>query len=187
MEGFTMGSPIGLRDDYDAVLLRRFAKVTKDADQGRRLLALAVIYAGGSRTDAAQLGDVQLQSIRDWVLRFNASGPNGLVDDKAPGKQPKLNDEQRLALAALVERGPIPAIHDVVRWRLVDLRHWIWQEFGISMDETTVGRELKGLDFSRITARPRHQGQNELLLDDFKKTSPPEWRKSGPNSQTILK
>jgi hypothetical protein len=87
----------------------------------------------------------------------------------------------------MVEAGPIPAIHGVVRWRLGDLRHWLWQEFAISLDETNVSRELKGLGYVKITARPRHHAQNELALEGFKKTSPPAWRKSGPNSQATLK
>ena len=178
-----MGSAIVLRADYSAVDLRRLAKASKDADQSRRLLALAEIYAGASRTRAAALGDVQLQSIRDWVLRFNAGGPAGLIDPKLAGPEPKLNDDQRQALAAIVEAGPIPAIHGVVRWRLVDLRQWIWQEFAISLNESNVSRELKALDFVKISARPRHHAQNQFALDDFKKTSPPVWRKSGINSR----
>jgi transposase len=112
-----MAVPIALRKDFDGPGLRRLAKGTKDAAQARRLLALAEIYDGGSRTEAARIGGVTLQIVRDWVLRFNARGPDGLINGKAPGNRPKLNDEQRQALAKIVEAGPIPAIHGVVRWR----------------------------------------------------------------------
>jgi transposase len=94
-----MSMPIALRDDFDAAALRGVAKATKDAAQGRRLLALAEIYDGGTRTDAARIGGVGLQTIRDWVLAFNADGPAGLIDGKAPGNPSKLNGEQRQALA----------------------------------------------------------------------------------------
>ena len=96
-------------------------------------------------------------------------GPAGLIDGKAPGNASKLDDAQRQALAAIVERGPIPAIHEVVRWRLADLAQWIWEEFGISLSETTVGRELRALGYRKISARPRHYAQNGLAIDDFKK------------------
>ena len=178
-----MGSAIALREDFDSTGLRRLARKTKDAGQSRRLLALAEIYDGGRRTDATRIGGVGLQVIRDWVLRFNAGGPGGLIDGKARGQPPKLNDDQRQALARQVEDGPIPAIHGVVRWRLRDLAHWIWEEFRISLDETTVGRELKALGFVKISVRPRHRGQNEFALEDFKKTSPARWRKSAANSR----
>lgn len=171
-----MGAAIALREDFDGPGLRRLAKGTKDAAQSRRLLALAEIYDGGARTDAARIGDVGLQVIRDWVLRFNADGPTGLIDGKALGQPPKLNDEQRQALARIVESGPIPAVHGVVRWRLKDLAQWIFEEFRISLDETTVSRELKAQGFRRISARPRHYAQNELAIEDFKKNSPPSWR-----------
>ena len=104
-----MRKPIPLRLDHDAAGLRGLARASEDADQVRRLLALALIYDGGSRTQAAAAGGVTLQVVRDWVLRFNAHGPGGLIDRKAPGQPSRLNDEQRAALAAMVENGPIPA------------------------------------------------------------------------------
>lgn len=164
-----MSAAISLRDDFDGPALRRLGKATKDAAQARRLLALAEIYDGGSRSNAARIGGVGLQTVRDWVLRFNARGPTGLIDGKAPGNAPKLNDAQRRALADIVECGPIPATHGVVRWRLADLAHWIWEEFGISVSEATVGRALRALGYRKISARPRHYAQNELVIDDFKK------------------
>lgn len=173
-----MGAAVALREDFDAADLRQIAKLSKDAAQSRRLLALAVIYDGGTRSNAARIGGVGLQVIRDWVLRFNAEGAAGLIDRKAPGNSPKLNDSQRQALAEIVRSGPIPAIHGVVRWRLVDLRHWIWQEFGVSLDERNGGRALKAMGFARITARPRHHAQNEFVLSAFKKTSPPRSKRS---------
>jgi transposase len=180
-----MGSAIALREDFDGADLRRLARTTKDAGQSRRLLALAEIYDGGRRTDAARIGGVGLQVIRDWVLRFNADGTEGLIDGKAWGQPPKLNHDQRQALAALVEQGPVPAIHGVVRWRLVDLAQWLWDEYRVSVDQSTVSRELKALGFVKMTARPRHQAQNEFVVADFKKTSPPKWRKSAPGSRAV--
>ena len=166
-----MGSPVSLRDDFDASALRSLARRTRDASQGRRLLALAAIYDGGSRGDAARIGSVGLQTVRDWVLRFNAAGPAGLVDGKAPGQTPKLNEAQRQALARIVESGPIPAVHGVVRWRLID--QWVWET---AVSKQTLSRELRAMDFRKLSARPRHRAQNEHALEAFKKTSPPSWR-----------
>jgi hypothetical protein len=81
-----MAAAIGLRGDYDAGAVRGAAKRSKDGPQARRLLALAAIYDGATRTEAAQIGGVGLQVVRDWVLKFNAQGPDGLVDCKAPGQ-----------------------------------------------------------------------------------------------------
>lgn len=116
-----MGSAISLREDFDGAALRRLARASKSANQARRLSALAEIYDGGSRSAAARIGGVGLQIVRDWVLRFNARGPDGLLDGKAPGQRSRLDDAQRRALVEVVERGPIPAIHGVVRLRLIDL------------------------------------------------------------------
>jgi transposase len=174
-----MSAPIVLRDDFDGVGLRKLAKATKDAAQARRLLALAEIAHGGSRTDAARIGSVGLQTVRDWVLRFNAHGPDGLINSKAPGQPSKLNDVQRQALISMVESGPIPAVHGVVRWRRKDLARWIFEEYRIEVDETTVGRELRAMGFAKLSARPRHYAQNELEMEAFKKACPPHWRRSG--------
>ena len=182
-----MGSAIPLRDDFDAQTLRRLAKVTKNAAQGRRLLALAEIYDGGSLSDATRIGGATRPIIRDWVVRFNARGPGGLINGKAPGNQSRLNDEHRLALAKIVENGPIPAIHGVVRWRRKDLVQWISEEYRISLDETTIGRELKALGFAKLSARPRHYAQNEFEGDAFKKTFPPHWRLSRQSFQKAPK
>lgn len=173
-----MGAAVRLRRDFDGKTLRRLARASKDADQTRRLLALATVYDGGSRGAAAEIGGVTLQSVRDWVLRFNAAGPEGLIDRKAPGPAAKLNDAQRLALKEIVEAGPFPAAHGIVRWRLCDLAQWINEEFAITMDETTIGRELKAMGFAKLSARPRHYAQNEIAVAAFKKTSPPSWRRS---------
>jgi transposase len=142
-----MGSAIGLRDDFDGAALRRLARLSKSANQARRLLAPAQIYDGSSRSEAAKIGGVTLQIVRNWVLRFNARGPDGLLDGKAPGKRSILTDTQRRALVDIVEQGPIPAIHGVVRWRLIDLVQWLHDEFAVSLDETTVGRELRKLGY----------------------------------------
>ena len=173
-----MAAAIPLRKDYDGPQMRRLAKGSKDAKQTRRLLALASIYDGGSRSAAAELGGVTLQIIRDWVLRFNAEGPDGLLERKMPGGKAKLNDDHRRALREIVEQGPIPAIHGVVRWRLMDLAQWIYEEFAITVKRDVVSRELKAMGFARLTARPQHPRQNELAQDQFKKSSPKSWQLS---------
>ncbi len=175
-----MAAPIPLRDDYDGDTLRRLAKASDDADQTRRLLALAAIYDGGQRGEAAALVGVGLQVIRDWVLRFNVDGPSGLIDGKAPGQIPKLDEAQRRALARIVEDGPIPAVHGVVRWRLVDLVQWVWGEFRITVSETTLGRVLRKMGYRKLSARPRHHAQDPEAAAVFKKRSPPAWRRSPP-------
>lgn len=173
-----MAAPVPLRPDFAAADLHDLARHARDANQTRRLLALAVIYDGGSRADAARVGGVGLQIIRDWVVRFNADGPDGLINRHAPGHPPLLNDAQRRVLVALVESGPIPAVHGVVRWRLVDLAQWVWEEFRISISIYTLSRELRGLGYRKLSARPKHHAQASGAIEDFKKTSRRLWTKS---------
>jgi len=127
---------------------------------------------------AAKIGDVTLQIVRDWVVKFNAHGPDGLIDRKAPGQPPKLNDAHRAALMKMIEEGPTPAIHGVVRWRLIDLAQWVFEEFRLSIAVQTLSRELRKMGYRKLSARPRHHAQAEGAIEDFKKHSQPAWRKS---------
>ena len=179
-----MAAPIARRSDFTADQLRQEARRSRDAGQARRLLALATIYDGSLRSDAARVGGVTLRIVRDWVVRFNAEGPAGLIGRKAAGRVPKLSDAQRQALAAMVQEGPDPAVHGVVRWRLADLAQWLWEEFRVSLNEDTVGRELRRLGYRKLSAHPRHHAQEPGSLETFKKTSPPLWRRSARASAT---
>src|SRR5438309_10500371 len=134
--------PIPLRGDFDAPRLRAIARGTKDAAQTRRLLALAAVYDGARRTEAAAIGGVTLQIVRDWVIKFNAYGPDGLIDRKAPRQSSKLNDTHRAALKAPIESGPIPAVDAVVRWRRIDLCHRLWEELLIGIAKQTLSGGL---------------------------------------------
>ena len=174
--------PVPLRTDFDAKALRAIARTTKDGPQARRLLALAAIYDGATRTAAARIGGVTVQIVRDWVVKFNAHGPEGLVNRKPPGQPSKLTDAHRAALQAIVEQGPIPAIHGVVRWRLIDLIQWLWEEFRISISKQTLSRELRAMNYRKLSARPRHHAKSETAVSAFKKTSRPVWRRSGRRS-----
>jgi transposase len=112
------------------------------------------------------------------VVRFNAEGPDGLRDRKAPGPTPLLNAAHRAALMEMIERGPTPAIHGVVRWRITDLGQWLWEEFQISISPQTLSRVLRGMGLRKLSARPKHHAQAEGAIATFKKTSPPRWQVS---------
>ena len=173
-----MSIPVSLRGDFKASQLRALARKTKDGPQARRLLALAAIYDGATRTEAARIGGVTLQIIRDWVMRFNARGAAGLLDGKSPGQPSRLNDVQRQAIVRMIESGPTPAIHGVVRWRLIDLAQWIYEEFRITVAKQTLSRELRAMGYRKLSARPRHHAQAEGAIEDFKKSSQRAWMKS---------
>jgi transposase len=185
-EGFAMAAAIGLRDDYDAKALRAAARRSKDGPQARRLLTLASIYDGATRSEAAKIGGVTLQVVRDWALKFNAQGPDGLIDRKAPGQPPRLNDEHRAAVAAILESGPIPAIHGVVRWRIVDLCQWIRDELRVVVSQQTLSRVLRAMGYRKLSARPRHHAQAAGAIENFKKVSPRAFKRSGGRKASIL-
>ena len=168
---------IKLRDDFDARMLRVEAKRSKNGAQARRLLALAAIYEGTTRARAAEIGGVTRQIVRDWVLKFNALGPPGLIDRKQPGQPSRLNNTHREALVAIVESGPVPASHGVVRWRIVDLCQWLFEEFRVIVSKQTLSRELRALGYRKLSARPRHYAQTEGAIEEFKKNSSPAWTK----------
>jgi len=173
-----MGTALAVRTDYSSKELRSLAKRVKNAGQARRLLAIAALLDGASRKDAAQLGGMDRQTLRDWVIRFNQQGPEGLINKSAPGAPSKLSKKHRAFLARLVEEGPIPAIHGVVRWRACDLVMQLYEEFGISVSDDTVYRALKQLGFAHLSARPKAYKQDADAVEAFKKSFPTAWRRS---------
>src|SRR5271155_4127306 len=173
-----MAIPVSLRGDFKASQLRALARKTKDGPQARRLLALAAIYDGATRTEAARIGGVTLQIIRDWVMRFNARGAAGLLDGKSPGQPSRLNDVQRQAIVRMIESGPIPAIHGVVRWRLLGLSQWIYEEFRITVAKQTRSRYLLGMGSGTFSPPPLHNAQAAGAIEAFKKSSQRAWMKS---------
>ena len=166
-----MGSAVAVRTDYSASELRRLARLSKDARQSSRLLSLAAVLDGMNRSDAARIGGMNRQTLRDWVHRFNEAGPEGLLDNWSSGPQPRLSPEQLAELAEIIETGPDPARDGVVRWRRVDLQRVIEERFGVEYHERHVSTVLKKLGFSHMSARPRHPAQDAETVEEFKKTS----------------
>ncbi len=167
-----MPAAVAIRTDYSASQVRRLASSSRHANQSRRLLSLAAVLDGMSRDEAARIGGMDRQTLRDWVHRFNAEGPDGLKDIRSKGHPPRLTPEQLTAFAEIVETGPDRATDGVVRWRRIDLKRVIEERFGVGYHERTVGKLLKQIGFSHISARPRHPGQKAETIAAFKKTSP---------------
>ncbi len=168
-----MPAAVRMRTDFSAGELRRLAAATKNANRSRRLLSLAAVLDGMSRTEAARIGGMDRQTLRDWVHRFNERGPEGLKDNWSKGNPSRLSPDQPAELAQLVETGPDRALHGVVRWRRVDLKRLIAERFGVAYHERTVGKILHQLGFSHVSARPRHPAQDERIMAEFKKMSRP--------------
>ena len=160
------------RLDLSVAELRRLARRSDDADQTRRLLAIASVLEGGSREAAARAAGAQRQTLRDWVIRYNAEGLEGLKDRTKPGRTPRLRGDNLMAFDQLVEKGPDIATDKVVRWRCADLKAVAKEQFGVSLSERSIGRVLGKLRFVRLSVRPQHPNANVLAQETFKKTSP---------------
>jgi putative transposase len=166
-----MPAAVRLRGDYSSGTLRELARRSKDVNQSRRLLSLAAVLDGMDRGTAAKIGGMDRQTLRDWVHRFNASGPEGLFDHWTAGPKPRLSEEQLAQLAQVVEAGPDREKDGLVRWRRVDLKRVIAERFGVDFHPRYVGKLLNKLGFSHISARPRHPAQDERIVEAFKKIS----------------
>jgi len=169
-----MGKAIGItRLDLTAGDLRGAATKAKNVAAARRMLCLAMVLEGCDRTTAAKVCGMDRQTLRDWVHRYNAEGLEGLYDRKPPGARSRLTAEQTAALVDMIETGPDPDVHGVVRWRRADLRDELQRQFGVELHERSVGKVLTRLGYRRLSVRPRHPESDEEAQDAFKKTSPP--------------
>lgn len=161
------------RTEFDAAGLRQAATRAKDADAARRMLALALVLDGRTRTEAAETCGMDRQTLRDWVHRYNDQGLAGLSDRKAPGPVPRLTAEQQAEVAALVRSGPDLAEHGVVRWRRADLSQVIAARYGVQLAERSVGALLARLGFRHLSVRPHNPAQDPAAIEAHKKTSQP--------------
>jgi transposase len=178
-----MGAAVAItRLEMTAADLRAATGREKDGSAARRMLAIAMILDGADRKTAAETCGMDRQTLRDWVRRYNAEGLSGLHDRKLPGPTPKLTAEQQAELAELVETGPDPARHGVVRWRRVDLRDELERRFGVALHERSVGKVLAKLGYRRLSVRPRHPQTDEEAQEAFKKTSLPRSRHGCPTT-----
>jgi transposase len=166
-----MVGKIALKEGLSAAEFRTAAKASTDANQARRLLALAAIRDGRTRTEAALIGGMDRQTLVDWVHAYNERDLDGLLNTKPPGRPAKLTDEQKAELKALVEKGPDPDKDGLVRWRRIDLARIAEKKFGVIVHADTIGRILHELGFSHISARPLHPEQQEDAITTFKKRS----------------
>jgi putative transposase len=141
------------------------ARRTKDAAQARRLLAIAAILDGASRAEAVRQGGMDRQTLRDWVIRFNRYGPDGLTNLPSPDAPPKLDATHRAFFGRVVEEGPIPAVHGVVRWRACDLMALLLEEFGVSVSDDTIYRTLRDMCFAHLSARPQAYRQDAEVME----------------------
>jgi len=162
---------VPLNEGFSAQELRDAAKASSNAAQARRLLALAAIRDGMSREDAARVGGMDRQTLRDWVHAFNRRGIDGLINAPLPGRPSKLSAAHKAEIKVLVEQGPDPEKDGLVRWRCADLARIAKERFGVSVDEDTIGRVLRELGFSHISARPRHPDQAADAVASFQKRS----------------
>jgi len=167
-----MGKPVAItREDYSAIELRSIAGRTRDGRVARRLLALALVLDGHDRSSAAQLCGMDRQTLRDWVIRFNETGLEGLSNRTVTGRPPRLSEDQMTEIKELVLAGPDLEKHGVVRWRCVDLQKIIAERFGVHFHESTIGKLLGKLNLTRLQPRPSHPGKSLEAEAEFKKTS----------------
>ncbi len=151
------GRPVEItRTELSPTDLRRAAARSRDADAARRMLAIALVLEGKSRTEAALTCGMDRQTLRDWVIRYNEGGLAGLSDRVPPGRSCRLSPEQMAELSEIVEAGPDLAVDQIVRWRRVDLRRVIAARWGVTFHERTVGKLLHRLGFARLSVRPKH-------------------------------
>src|ERR1700727_1489850 len=167
-----MASGMRLGEDYSAAEVRALARRSKTVNQSRRLLSLAAVRDGMDRASAAKIGGMDRQTLRGWVHRFNGSGLGGLLANRVAGTKPLLSAEQPAQFAQIVEAGPDREKDGVVRWRRLDLKGVIAERFGVDFHPRYVGKLLKKLGFSHISARPRHPAQDERTVEAFKNVWP---------------
>lgn len=178
-----MSAAVKITREADARGMRKLARLSgTNGRYASRLLAIANVVDGMSRSAAARQAGTDLQTLRDWVLRFNEEGIDGLRDRQRPGRRARLSGEVREQMVRRVIAGPDPSRDGIVRWRRVDLQAWLASDHQVVLHENSIGRLLRQLGFRRLSARPQHPETDAAALDALKKTLPQRSKPSSPTT-----
>jgi transposase len=161
---------LSIRRDRTSAVLRKLAKAEADARVARRMLAIANALDGMSREDAARSAGMDRQTLRDWVIRYNEHGVDGLADRWGEGRPPKLSPQEKVDLVAIVLAGPDPEASGIAAFTREDLVRICQERFGKSLHVSSMGRILHGLGLSRQKARPSHPQKDPAAQAAFKKS-----------------
>lgn len=142
-----MRAALYVRTDYTPEHLETLAASVADKAHARRLHAIRAVLQGASRREAATIGGMQRQTLRDWVQRFNAEGPDGLLSRKRSGRPAKLSPGQKLGLIAILTSPSAKQHYGVSCWRLADIASLVKQRYGVELNTISVSRMLRGLGF----------------------------------------
>ena len=159
-----------IRRDRTPVMLRKLAKAEEDARVARRLLAIANALDGMDRKAAAAAAGMDRQTLRDWVIRYNEHGIDGLLDCWGSGRPPRLDPDEQAELYAIVMAGPDPEKDGICAFTREDLVRVCEQRFGKTMHRGSMGRLLRKIGLSRQKARPSHPKKDPASQEAFKKS-----------------
>ena len=161
---------LAIRADYEPAELRHRARRTNNRAQALRLVAIAAALDGASRAEAAKAGVMDRQTLRDWVVRFNAAGPEGLLDRSKGRARCRLEEGQLAVLKTWMLRGPKPERDGVSAWRIVDAVAFCEERFGVRYSEEGMRRILRQeLNLSHQKTRPVHPQHDPRRAEAFKK------------------
>jgi transposase len=163
-----MGAAVVIRSDIEAARLRRLARRERDGRMSARLIALANVLDGMHREAAARAAGMDRQTLRDWVIRFNAEGVHGLRDQPRSGRPMRMTEGQQATLKAIVLRGPDPERDGLSSWRIVDLCRIAEERFGVVYRKGGMLRLVKSLNLSWQKTRPRHPKADRAAQERFK-------------------
>jgi transposase len=159
---------LSIRRDRTPAVLRKLAKGEANARVARRLLAIANALSGMSRKEAAEAAGMDRQALRDWVIRYNAHGPDGLYDCWGEGRPPRLQPQEQAELMRIVLAGPDPSA-GLSAFTREDLVAVCEARFGKTFHPASLGRVLRRLGLSWQKARPSHPQKDPAEAEAFKR------------------
>jgi len=161
-------SALTIRGDRTPAVLRKLAKAEANPRVARRLLAIANALSGMSRKEAAEAAGMDRQTLRDWVVRYNAHGLVGLYDCWGDGRPPRLEPQEQAELIRIVLTGPDPDTDGLSAFTREDLARICEARFDKAFHPASLGRLLRKLGLSRQKARPSHPQKDPAQAEAFK-------------------
>lgn len=165
-----MSAKLGIRKDRTPASLRKLARAETDGRVARRLLAIANALAGMTRKEAAEAAGMDRQTLRDWVLRYNEHGIEGLSDRWGDGRPARLTAQEQSELVSIILSGPDPEASGISAFTLDDIVRIAAERFGKPFHPASMSRVVRRMGLSRQKARPLHPETDPAAQAAFKKS-----------------
>ena len=150
------------------------------------ILAIFAVVHYERTEQAAVVLQLSVEQVERYAYLFLCYGAAGVAFKKSSGRRPKLNQDQKLELARLIDAGPAECGFDGNCWRSPMIHQLILDKFKVSYSVFYIAELLKSLGFSFQKARFVSDHLNQIKRRDWRQKTWPQALKLARDKGALL-